>query len=85
MLDPGIFVILGFTVAAFALRTYFTRRVRSNYRPKYDDDPEPTSTPEQPATPEPAETQPTRRRAAYGAARARTALKGEDTETDPND
>ncbi|MGR3794984.1 hypothetical protein [Vannielia sp. SX4] len=61
-MDPGLIVIVGFLVAAFALRAGFT--ARKNYRINPD--------PDKPEAPE--EPQPDRkpRRASYGAARART-------------
>ncbi|MBY6152985.1 hypothetical protein KUV47_07175 [Vannielia litorea] len=62
-MDPGLIVIVGFLVAAFALRAGFT--ARKNYR--INPDPEPDAKEET--------SEPSRPRASYGAARSRTRKK----------
>ncbi|MCO6382283.1 hypothetical protein [Oceanicola sp. 502str15] len=60
-MDPGLLLILGFLVAILAVRAAFG--VRKKYRINPDPEPE---------APEAVEAPPQKRRASYGAARART-------------
>ena len=70
-MDAGFYIFLMAVLAMLVVRIYITRSNRPTYRPKYDDDPNPDTAAAEAEPDEPKH----RRRAAYGAARARTKIE----------